>query len=96
MAIQFYMDHNVPRAITEGLRAREVSIITALEDGATEMSDPELLDRAGKLRRVLFTRDYNLLQEAKQSDREPVHPFTVLYMLTSYMFLLELAYETWN
>ncbi|MFQ5963250.1 MAG: DUF5615 family PIN-like protein [Candidatus Scalinduaceae bacterium] len=58
------MDHNVPRAITDGLRARGVNIITAFEDGATDVNDPELLDRASELGRVLFTRDYNLLQEA--------------------------------
>lgn len=58
MAIQLYMDHNVPRSITDGLRVRGVDIITALEDGTTEVDDPELLDRVSKLGRVLFTRDY--------------------------------------
>ncbi|GBE34965.1 hypothetical protein BMS3Bbin06_01499 [bacterium BMS3Bbin06] len=69
MAIHLYMDHNVPRAITDGLRTREVDIITAFEDGASELDDPELLDRAYELRRVLFTRDYNLLQEATKRQR---------------------------
>ena len=44
MAIQLYMDHNVPRSITDGLKVRGVDIITALEDGTTEVDDPELLD----------------------------------------------------
>lgn len=69
MAIQLYMDHNVPRAITDGLRVRGVDIITALEDGTAEVDDPELLDRVSKLGRVLFTRDYNLLQEATKRQR---------------------------
>ena len=73
------MDHNVPRAITEGLRAREVDIITAFEDGTTEMSDPELLDRAGKLRRVLFTRDYNLLQETTKRQRDGASFHGIIY-----------------
>ena len=63
MAIQFYIDHNVARAITEGLRTRGIDIITAFEDDASELDDPELLDRAAELGRVLFARDYNLLQE---------------------------------
>ena len=32
MAIQLYMDHNVPRSITDGLRVRGVDITTTLED----------------------------------------------------------------
>ena len=35
MAIAFYMDQHVPRAITIGLRLREVDVITAHEDGAS-------------------------------------------------------------
>ncbi len=69
MAIHLYMDHNVPRAITDGLRTREVDIITAFEDGASELNAPEFLDRAYALGRVLFTRDYNLLQEATKRQR---------------------------
>ncbi|MFQ5640425.1 MAG: DUF5615 family PIN-like protein [bacterium] len=64
MAIQLYMDHNVPRAIADGLRARGIDVITSFEDGTSEWDDPELLARATELQRALFTRDYNLLQEA--------------------------------
>jgi len=56
MAISLYFDHHVPRAIALGLRLRGVDILTAYEDGAGEMADPELLDRAGALGRGLFTR----------------------------------------
>lgn len=58
MAVKIYMDQNVPRAITIGLRLRGVDVITAFEDGASQMDDSELLDRAGKLNRVLFTQDH--------------------------------------
>lgn len=34
MAIALYTDQHVPRAITTGLRLREVDVITAYEDGA--------------------------------------------------------------
>jgi len=72
MAVQFYMDHNVPRVITDGLRARGVDVITSYEDGTSDWDDPELLDRAAELGRVLFTRDYNLLQEATKRQRSGV------------------------
>lgn len=79
MAIQLYMDHNVPRAITDGLRARGVDVITALEDDSTELNDPELLDRSAELRRVLFTMDYNLLQEATKRQRTGEFFYGVIY-----------------
>ena len=58
------MDHHVPRAITNGLRLRGVDVLTAHEDGASELRDPALLDRASELGRVLFTQDDDLLAEA--------------------------------
>jgi hypothetical protein len=62
------MDVHVPRAITEGLRLRGVDVLTAQEDQARRLADPELLDRAAALGRVLFTRDVDLLAEAR--DRQ--------------------------
>lgn len=52
--IAFYMNQHIPRAITEGLRIRGVDVITAYEEGASEIGDPELMDRATELGRVLF------------------------------------------
>lgn len=63
------MDHHVPRAITNGLRLRGVDILTAHEDGASELQDPTLLDRAAELDRVLFTQDDDLLVGATQRQR---------------------------
>ncbi len=45
MVITLYMDVHVPKAITVGLRLRGVDVITAQEDNAGELEDPELLDR---------------------------------------------------
>jgi hypothetical protein len=45
MTIALYMDQHVPRAITVGLRVHEVDVLTAYEDGTSELEDPELLDR---------------------------------------------------
>jgi hypothetical protein len=60
MPITFYMDHHVPRAVTLGLRLRKADVITAHEDRTSEIDDAEILDRAGELGRVLFTRDDDL------------------------------------
>lgn len=59
------MDEHVRRAITEGLRLRDVDILTAQEDGHRNIDDAILLDRAGALGRVLFSQDEDLLAEAK-------------------------------
>ena len=57
MAIALYMDVHIPQAITEQLRRRGVDVLSAIEDGATELPDNELLERATVLGRVLFTQD---------------------------------------
>ncbi len=73
------MDHHVPRAITNGLRLRGVDVLTAHEDGASELSDPALLDRAEELGRVLFTQDDDLLAEATQRQRRGQSFHGVIY-----------------
>lgn len=68
------MDQHIPRAITEGLRLRGVDVITAFEDKADKMEDAELLDRASKLGRVLFTQDNDLLSEGAMRQEKGI-PF---------------------
>lgn len=60
------MDHHVPGPITEGLRRRDVDVVTAHEDGAAELDDEALLERATHLERVLFSQDRDLLVIANQ------------------------------
>ena len=79
MAIALYMNQHVPRAITIGLRLRGVDVLTAYEDGASEMDDAALLDRAGELGRVLFTQDDDLLVEATRRQREGIPFRGVIY-----------------
>lgn len=50
------MDVHVPLAITRGLRRRGVDVITAQQDGTTRLEDPDLMDRALELNRLLFRR----------------------------------------
>jgi hypothetical protein len=73
------MDAHIPRAITIGLRVRGVDVITAQEDNAETSSDPELLDRAIALRRVLFTFDDDLLAEAARHQQEDVGFSGIIY-----------------
>lgn len=70
MTVGLYFDHNVSRAITQGLRLREVDVLTAYEDGAHLLPDPELLDRATALGRPLFTSDEDLIVEARRRQRD--------------------------
>jgi hypothetical protein len=51
-----------------------VEVITAYEEGASELDAPALLDRAGVLGRVLFARDDDLPAEATKRQREGI-PF---------------------
>ncbi|MGH7339131.1 MAG: DUF5615 family PIN-like protein [Candidatus Rokuibacteriota bacterium] len=54
-------------------------MVTAFEDGTTEHPDPELLDRATELDRVLFTRDDDLLGEATRRQRQAIDFSGVVY-----------------
>ena len=56
MSVALYFDVHVRRAVTEGLRLREVDVLTAQEDDAATMDDPVLLDRAMALGRQSLPR----------------------------------------
>jgi len=44
-------------------------VLTAQLDGTTQLEDPDLLDRATALGRVLFSQDEDLLAEATRRQR---------------------------
>jgi predicted nuclease of predicted toxin-antitoxin system len=73
MSLGLYMDVHVPLPITRGLRRRGVDVLTAQEDNAQRLPDPQLLDRATSLGRILFSQDADLIAEAvrRQREREP-------------------------
>lgn len=73
MGIALYMDENVHRAITSGLRLRGIDAWTVQEDGLSGIDDPAVLDRAAALGRVLFSQDEDLLAEAKKRQTEGLH-----------------------
>ncbi len=66
MSVRLYFDVHVPIAIAEALGLRDVDVLRAQEDGAAELEDPRLLDRATELDRVLFTRDKGFLREGNR------------------------------
>jgi hypothetical protein len=66
VALTFYMDVHIPAAISEGLRRRQIDVVTSQEDGTREESDQNLLRRATELGGVLFSQDHDLLQIAHQ------------------------------
>ncbi|HKV42064.1 MAG TPA: DUF5615 family PIN-like protein [Blastocatellia bacterium] len=69
MSVGLYMDVHVRRVVSNELRVRGVDVLTAQEDGTLMLPDPELLDRATALGRVLFTQDADLLEEAVRRQR---------------------------
>ena len=79
MALQFFFDQHVPRAIALGLRLRGVDVVTAAEDGAAELDDPALMDRASDLGRVLVSFDSDLLAEANRRQRTNRHFFGFVF-----------------
>lgn len=73
MTLRLYMDVHVPRSVSDALRQRGVDVLTAQDDGAATMTDPELLARASSLQRVLVSQDTDLIVEARRriADAEP-------------------------
>jgi predicted nuclease of predicted toxin-antitoxin system len=57
------MDVHVPRAVTIALRLRSIDVLTAHEDGAAELDDRELLERATAHGRILVSQDEDLVRE---------------------------------
>jgi predicted nuclease of predicted toxin-antitoxin system len=74
------MDHRVKLEITKGLRRHNVDVLTAYEDGAHQLGDPALLDRAMQLHRVLFSQDDDLLCEATRRQEANIEFAGVIYV----------------
>ena len=77
--ITFYIDENVHRGITNGLRIKGVYVLTVQEDGRTGIKDPAVLDRATELKRVLFSQDEDFLAEATLRQMRKIDFIGVIY-----------------
>ncbi len=60
--VAFYMDEHVHSAVTAGLRARGVDVVTAQEAHMLGAKDTEHLAFAHSQQRVVFTQDADLLR----------------------------------
>ena len=79
MTVALYMDEQVPRAITMGLRLRGVDVLTIQEDNRIGAADVDLLERAIKLNRVMFSRDRDFLIEANRRQAQGINFSGVIY-----------------
>jgi hypothetical protein len=79
MTIALYIDENVHRGITNGLRIRGVDVLTVQEDGRTSFPDTLILDRATELERVLFSQDEDFLAEANRRQDKQINFAGVIY-----------------
>ena len=57
MSLALSTDHNIKRESVTGLRQRHVNVLTAAEDGAEQMDDQHVLERATQLARILCSED---------------------------------------
>ena len=73
------MDVHVPRPVTDALRARNIDVLTAQDDGMDEAEDATLLDHATALDRFLVTRDKDFLLEVRRRLSAKETFATVIY-----------------
>jgi len=95
MPVPLCADAHIPRAVTVALRLAEVDILTAQEDGAITLPDPDLLDRAYALGRTLVTFDDDLLTEATRRQRQGI-PFAGVVFATPIASRSALASASWR
>lgn len=79
MSLPLYMDENVARAITAGLRLRGLDVITVQDDGRRRLPDPQVMERATELGRLLFSQDDDLLAEAHRRQAEGIRFSGLVY-----------------
>jgi predicted nuclease of predicted toxin-antitoxin system len=77
--MRFYFDENVHGAITQALLRENIDVVTAQEDGYNGHPDPEILERAIQLGRLLFTQDNDFLTLAHLAQTDGTHFYGILY-----------------
>jgi predicted nuclease of predicted toxin-antitoxin system len=78
MPVALYMDEQVSRKITKGLRAFEVDVLTIREDGFAGMPDVDILDRASHLNRVVVTYDHHFVIEANRRLNDGIYFYGIV------------------
>jgi hypothetical protein len=69
MPVRLYFDVHVDKAIHDQLRLRGVDVLRAQDDGTTEMTDEDLLQRSTDLGRLMFTQDIGFKALAENWQR---------------------------
>ena len=80
MPVAFYMDEHIDSKITEGLREREVDVLTVQEDGFVSRSDDDILDRAYQLNRIVVTSDRHFSAEVNRRLKNDIPFYGVIYI----------------
>jgi predicted nuclease of predicted toxin-antitoxin system len=70
LALQLYVDECVDARIVGGLRRRGADVVTAGEQKLLSASDPQQMERAVALGRVLVTADQDFLAIAAEMRRQ--------------------------
>lgn len=95
MTIALYMDVHVHRAITTGLRLRDVDVLTAQEDGYRTANDDRLLDRP--LRYSAFCSHRMMIYWLKLTDvKRPASLLPALFMLINCELRSVVVFKAWN
>jgi hypothetical protein len=70
MPVRFFFDHDIHGDVARGLRGRGVDLVTAYEDGAHRLDDPDVFRRAVALGRVLYFYDDDHFSEIHRWQRD--------------------------
>lgn len=77
--MKLYADVNFSGLVIRALRRNGVDILAAKEDGRGETLDPELLDHATALGRILLTHDSDFLLEGARRQEQGIFFAGVVY-----------------
>jgi hypothetical protein len=78
------MDVHVDFTVTQGLRRRGVTVLTAQEVGSDQLPDADLLDHATGLGHVLVTQDQDFLVEVARRQASGI-PFAGVVFVHSWI-----------
>lgn len=86
MAISYYFDAPVHRAIKIGLQLRGIEVLTAQDDQNSSAIDEIILSRSVQLNRPLVTTDHEFLALAKNSTDRGEN-FVGIFFLSPKIFI---------
>ena len=91
MSVPFYFDHNMQLAVVMALRVNGLDILTTREDGHDRQPDPQILDRAQALTRVVVTHDQDFLELAAKRSAASIEFAGIVFCLLAKASIGELV-----